>query len=115
VIDKNEAFWTMLDELVASSRIVIDRPKDKPHPRYPGKIYPVDYGYLEGTTTVDGGGIDVWIGAGGAGRVQGVQCSVDMFKRDAEIKILMGCTEEELASIDSFLNQKSMRAIMVRR
>jgi inorganic pyrophosphatase len=111
----SDEFWTMLDRLVSSSQIVIDRPKGKPHPRYPDKIYPVDYGYLEGTTTVDGGGIDVWVGEGGAGRVQGVQCSVDMTKRDAEIKILMGCTEAELGIIDAFLNENSMRAIMVRR
>jgi len=111
----SDAFWIALDELVASSRIVVDRPKGKAHPWYPDMIYLVDYGYLEGTTTVDGGGIDVWIGEGGAGRVQGIQCSVDMLKRDTEIKILMGCTEEELGIIDAFLNQHSMRAIMVRR
>jgi inorganic pyrophosphatase len=110
-----DEFWEALDELVAKSQIVIDRPKGKAHPRWADKIYPLDYGYLEGTTTVDGGGIDVWIGEGGAGKVQGIQCSVDMFKRDAEIKILMGCTEEELGIIDAFLNQHSMRAIMVRR
>lgn len=113
--DINEQFWAALDELVNSSRIVIDRPKGQAHPRYPEKIYPVDYGYLEETTTADGGGIDVWIGEGGAGSVQGVQCSVDLLKRDAEIKILIGCSEEELSIIEAFLNQQTMRAIMVRR
>ena len=111
----SEAYWSALEELVASSRIVIDRPKGKAHPRYPEKIYPLDYGYLEGTTTVDGGGIDVWIGEGGVGKVQGIQCTIDLFKRDAEIKILMGCTEEEFGIIDEFLNQHFMRAITVRR
>lgn len=110
-----EEFWASLDQLVATSRIVIDRPKGQPHPRYPEKVYPVDYGYLEGTTTVDGGGIDVWIGEAGTGKVQGIQCSVDMMKRDAEIKILIGCSEEELKNIDKFLNQHSMHAIMVKR
>ena len=111
----SDRFWTALDQLVASSKIVIDRPKGNAHPRYPDKIYPLDYGYLEGTTTVDGGGIDVWVGTEGVGRVQGVQCTVDMLKRDAEIKILMGCTNEELSIIDEFLNQFSMRAILVKR
>ena len=111
----SDGFWTALDQLVASSKIVIDRPKGNAHPRYPDKIYPLDYGYLEGTTTVDGGGIDVWVGTEGVGRVQGVQCTVDMLKRDAEIKILMGCTNDELSIIDEFLNQFSMRAMLVKR
>jgi len=111
----SHGFWTALDQLVASSKIVIDRPKGNAHPRYPDKIYPLDYGYLEGTTTVDGGGIDVWVGTEGIGSVQGVQCTVDMLKRDAEIKILMGCTNEELSIIDEFLNQFSMRAMLVKR
>ena len=115
MINYSDGFWTALDQLVASSKIVIDRPKGNAHPRYPDKIYPLDYGYLEGTTTVDGGGIDVWVGTEGVGRVQGVQCTVDMLKRDAEIKILMGCTNEELSIIDEFLNQFSMRAILVKR
>lgn len=110
-----DEFWAALDQLVNDSKVVIDRPKGKAHPRYPEKIYPLDYGYLEGTTTVDGGGIDVWVGSGGTGKVQGVLCSVDMMKKDAEIKILMGCSEEELQIIEDFMNQKSMHAIRVER
>lgn len=30
--------WIALDELVASSRLVIDRPKVSAHPRYPDSI-----------------------------------------------------------------------------
>jgi inorganic pyrophosphatase len=115
VSDYSAGFWAALDELVSSTKLVIDRPRGKAHPRYPSKIYPLDYGYLEGTSTLDGGGIDVWVGEGGPGQVQGVQCTVDLFKRDTEIKILMGCSTEELAIIDKFLNQQSMRAIMVMR
>ena len=54
------AFWQALDKLVAESKIVIDRPKGRHHPKYPAFVYPVDYGYLEGTSSMDGGGIDVW-------------------------------------------------------
>ena len=31
-------FWNLLDELVHSSEIVIDRPKGSVHPRYPEQI-----------------------------------------------------------------------------
>ena len=39
----NEDFWSALDELVANSEIVIDRPKGTTHPRFPDFVYKVDY------------------------------------------------------------------------
>jgi inorganic pyrophosphatase len=108
-------FWTHLDQLIATSRIVIDRPRGTAHPLYPEVIYPVDYGYLDGTTTVDGGGIDVWRGTSGAARPDAILCTVDLLKRDAEIKILLGCTDEEKRAILDFHNGDTMRALLVRR
>ena len=51
-------FWNFLEKLVAEASIVIDRPCGSSHPRYPDFIYPVNYGYLDGTTAVDGNSID---------------------------------------------------------
>ena len=59
----DDSFWEALDTLAAESEIIIDRPKGSAHPRYPGFIYPLDYGYLKATTSMDGGGIDVWRGS----------------------------------------------------
>lgn len=97
-------FWQTLDELVAASEIVIDRPKGSAHPRFPDLIYPLDYGYLEGTTAGDGAGIDVWIGNPEERNVTAIACTVDGYKRDAEIKVLLGCTDDDLAAISFFLN-----------
>ena len=55
-------FWQALERLLASSTLVIDRPKGSRHPRFPDLVYDVDYGYLAGTTAMDGGGVDVWRG-----------------------------------------------------
>lgn len=60
----NNDFWRALDSLVDNSEIVIDRPKGTAHPKYPDFIYKVDYGYLKNTSSMDGAGIDVWIGSG---------------------------------------------------
>ena len=97
-------FWQTLDELVATSKIVIDRPKQTSHPRFPDLIYPLDYGYLDGTTAGDGDGIDVWIGNDPAAGVTAVACTVDGCKRDAEIKVLFGCSEADSVTISHFLN-----------
>ncbi len=91
----NEAFWLALDELIATSRLVIDRPKGSAHPRYPELVYPLDYGYLQNTASMDGDGIDVWLGSDPARRLDALICTVDLIKRDSEIKLLLGCTAKE--------------------
>lgn len=88
-------FWEHTDRLVASSKVVIDRPRGTAHPRYPDAIYPLDYGYLEDTRASDGGGVDVWRGSLLTARVTGAIVTVDLLKRDCEIKLLLGCTVQE--------------------
>ena len=101
---RNNDFWLKLDQLIAEHELVIDRPKGSRHPRYPEVIYPLDYGYLAGTQAIDGGGIDVWVGSLPERTVTAVACTIDMLKRDAEIKILLGCTPEDMQTILSFHN-----------
>lgn len=108
-------FWNALDELLAGSQVVIDRPTGSTHPRFPDMIYPLDYGYLAGTTSVDGGGIDVWVGSEGQQQVKAVICAVDLIKRDVETKILLGCTETEMETIVRFVEQSSMGCTLIRR
>ena len=110
------AFWVALDRLVKQSELVIDRPRGSTHPRYPSLIYPVDYGYLKDTSSMDGGGIDVWVGTDKSGAVDAIICTVDLMKRDSEIKILIGCTEEEKRRILRLHNETAyMKGIMLRR
>jgi inorganic pyrophosphatase len=93
------AFWRELIQLATANPIVIDRPKGQRHPRYPELIYPLDYGYLEGTSASDGGGIDVWLGSLGNKELTGILCTFDTLKRDAEIKLLLGCTSTDIETI----------------
>jgi inorganic pyrophosphatase len=94
-------------ELAATRPTVIDRPKGSPHPRYPEVISPLDYGYLEGTTSGDGNGIDVWLASLNSidKILTGILCTFDTLKGDAEIKLLIGCTKEELQVIQDFYRQ----------
>ena len=112
----NEGFWQALNKLVSESEIVIDRPKGSSHPRYPEFIYPLNYGYLKGTTAMDGGGIDVWRGSASSGELDAIMCIVDLMKRDSEIKLLIGCTEEEKILVFKVHNETEfMKGIMIRR
>jgi inorganic pyrophosphatase len=106
-------FWAAAEQLVATSEIVIDRPKGSRHPRHPEAIYPVAYGYLRGTTAADGEGIDVWVGSLEPKTITGLMCTFDLRKRDAELKLLLGCTSREEHDILSFLDKGDMAAILV--
>ncbi len=108
-------FWTTLDGLVASSTARVDRPRGSTHPRYPDLIYPLDYGYLEGTLSPDGGGIDIWVGSLADKRVTAIVCTVDTVKRDSEMKILIGCTPQEARIIHAFHNDDAQAAVLVER
>jgi inorganic pyrophosphatase len=109
-------FWTRLDSLIETHEIIIDRPEGSRHPRYPEIEYPFDYGYLRGTSGGDGNEIDICRGSLGKKRLSGVICTVDIKKDDAEIKLLIDCTEEEMAVIDRFFNQnKFMSGIIIER
>ena len=111
----NNDFWRALDSLVDNSEIVIDRPKGTAHPKYPDFIYKVDYGYLKNTSSMDGAGIDVWIGSGEK-KIDAIMCIVDLMKRDSEIKILIGCTEEEKQIVYQTHNETEyMNGILIRR
>ena len=109
----SQEFWQALDTLVASTEIVIDRPRGTAHPRYADKIYPLDYGYLQGTSANDGSGIDVWIGTLEKKNVCAVIVAIDLHKRDSEIKILLGCTPEERQMILDRHNQGKQSAILI--
>ena len=108
-------YWEYLEELVRNHEIIIERFKGKPHPKYPDFIYPVDYGYLKDTKTVDGGGIDIFVGSKKNKRVEGIICTVDSLKNDAEVKIMYECDEEEIKEALQVLNDKYMRAIYLKR
>lgn len=111
----NDEFWNALDELVKNSEIIIDRPKGTAHPKFPDFIYKVDYGYLKETTAMDGGGIDVWVGTGEK-KIDAIVVTVDLMKKDSEIKILIGCTDEEKQIIYQTHNETEyMKGILIRR
>ena len=101
----NRDFWRALDALIAQCEIVIDRPKGSRHPKY-SHVYPADYGYLKGTSSMDGGGIDL----------VGMIVTVDRFKRDSEIKLLLGLTAEEIETVLAFHNESDfMKGLLIRR
>ena len=78
-------------------------------------IYEVDYGYLKGTASMDSG-IDIRKDSGNVQEVDAIICTVDLFKKDSEIKILIGCTEDEKQKICHLHNDfQYMKGILISR
>ena len=85
-------------------------------PRFLHIWYDVDYGYIENTTSMDSDGIDVWKGSLSSVNVNAIICTVDLLKRDSEIKLLIGCTEDEMKTVCDFHNDSElMKGILIRR
>ena len=111
----DQFFWDELDNLVKNSEIVVYRPKGTVHPRFQDFIYPVDYGYLKGTSAIDGNGINIWIGTKEPKQIESILCTVDSLKKDTEIKILYGCNSFEKELIYKVHNSKYMKAVVIDR
>ena len=102
--DFSPAFWTALERLISEHQVVIDRPKGSCHPKFP---------YLENTASMDGSGIDVWRGSRFPLDVTGIIVTVDLMKCDSEIKLLLGCTKEEISMVLTFHNDSEyMKGIL---
>jgi inorganic pyrophosphatase len=112
------SFWHSMQQLLRTTPLVIDRPQGASHPRYPDRIYPLDYGYVENTTSSDGDGIDVWLGSlntvmnnDNPKTLTGILCTFDTLKRDAEIKLLVGCSDNDIQVIRDF--HKDMHTLYI--
>jgi len=57
--------------------------------------------HLEDTASIFGEGISVFVGSDPEQRIDAIVCTIDLVKRDSEIKVLIGCTEEEKLAIES--------------
>jgi inorganic pyrophosphatase len=96
--------------------MTIDRPKGSKHPKYTDMIYEFDYGYLKNTKTTDGSGIDVFKGTLHNKNVNTIICTIDLLKKDIEIKLLIGCTIPQKRKIYEFLNaSENMKAILIEK
>ena len=114
--EHDEAFWRIADKLISDNGVTIDRPRGSRHPRYPEYIYPLDYGYVNNTCSMDGSGIDVWVGTLPNRRVTAMISSIDALKGDSEIKLLVGCTKDEIEMVYGQHNRsEAMKGILTLR
>ena len=108
-------FWECLQRLLASSRIVLDSPAGSPHPDFPELVYPIDFGYLDSTVAFDGGSIKVWVGSQSAFGLDALAVTANLEKREVEVALLSGCTQQEKQLVQDFLNATETHVCLVFR
>lgn len=104
-----------LDFLLENNKICIDRKKGTKHLKYPNIIYPLDYGYIKNTTSMNNNGIDIIVGTNEQCGIQGILCTIDLLKNDSEIKIVYNCTEKEIKILKEFMENEYMSCMLIKR
>ena len=95
--------WEAWEALIEAKGITIDRPYASAHPDHPSIIYPINYGYVNGTLGTDGAELDIFCGSGTNKLVALIQ-TADFRKGDREIKLIYNCTPAEIYLINGFIN-----------
>ena len=95
--------WAAWARCVETRGVTIDRPARSAHPDYPSVIYPLDYGFVPGTTGPDGEPVDVFVGSGTGGLV-GAILTTDHRQRERDVKLLVDCTPPEIYMAHGFIN-----------
>ena len=71
---------------------------------------------MEGTNSGDGEGIDLYLGSLEEKRCDAYIIIADLLKNEIEIKLLIGCTEEEKEEIFAYQNTSDMmKGMLVKR
>lgn len=111
----NALFWQKVDTLYLSSSFELTRKKGSLHPQYPNLQYPCDYGYLKTLEDENEDLIACFIGSNRK-EVNAIIVCADILKKDLEVKILIGVSEEEEETILQFLNQTEFqKSIIIHR
>ena len=107
-------FFNNLEKLIAENGIVVERKSGTCHPKYPDFVYTVDYGYIRGTQSQDGNEIDIFVGTSNKG-VVGCLVTLDLYKKDSEIKVLFNCNDDEISKICLMMNHPPMNCALLRK
>lgn len=95
--------WVKWESLIQRNGITLDRPYGSHHPEFPAIVYPMNYGFINQTTSTDGDEVDVFVGRADNGLV-GLIWTTDYRRNDREIKLLYHCTPEDIYLANGFIN-----------
>jgi len=95
--------WADWARCIEDRGVTLDRPAHSAHPEYPSVVYPLDYGFVPGTTSTDGEPVDVFVGSGTEGLVAAL-LTTDHRQQTRQVKLLLDCTPPEVYTAHGFIN-----------
>ena len=114
--ENNAYFWQKVDTLFLSSNLKIAKHKGEVHQKFKNLIYPVEYGHLEDTISTSPSGISVYLGTQSKSKITGVVVAADILIKTIDIKLLVGCNDNETYEVLHFLNQTDFqKTVLIRR
>ncbi len=114
--ENNAFFWQKVDTLYLSSGFRQTRKKGDVHPVFKNLIYPTDYGHVADTKSVSGEGVSVYAGSLSRNVITALVVAADILAKELDVKVLVGCTDEEVDDVLRFLNQTDyQKTVLIRR
>ena len=114
--ENNAYFWQKVDNLYLSSGFKQTRKKGDVHPVFKNLIYPTDYGHVKDTKSISGEGVSVYAGTLSRSKITALVIAADILARELDVKVLVGCTDEEVEAVLRFLNQTDyQKTVLIRR
>ncbi len=101
---KKHIDWPGWERRIEQCGLTIDRPRGTAHPDFPEIIYPMDYGYVQGTVAGDGHEVDAFVGTAASSGLVGLILTCDHRRGKREAKLLYRCTSREVYLANGFIN-----------
>lgn len=113
--ENNAYFWQKLDALYLSGDFKVTYKKGSKHPKYPGLIFPCDYGHIETLSSDNQPALKVMKGVG-SNSVQAIVVCANLLDKDVNVLALVGIEKDAEEEVLSFLNQNDFqKTVIIRR
>ena len=114
--ENNALFWQKVDSLFLSGTKTLMKKKGEHHDTYNNLVYPVDYSRIVDMKSPSAHGVAVYMGSGNRNSVTGLIVAADILEKELDVKLLAGCTDEEIEDVLRYLNQTEFqKTIVIRR
>jgi inorganic pyrophosphatase len=114
--ENNAFFWQKVDSLYLSGSRRLIKKKGEQHDTYKNLVYPLDYARIEDMKSVSDHGVAVYLGSDNRNKVSGLIVAADILEKELDVKVLAGCTDEEIEDVLRYLNQTEFqKTILIKR
>lgn len=114
--ENNAFFWQKVDSLYLSGTRKIIKKKGEVHDTFKNLVYPLDYARIEDMKSVSGHGVAVYLGSENRNKVSALVVAADILEKELDVKVLAGCTEEEIEEVLRYLNQTEFqKTVLIKR